>query len=307
MFILSQCIIAAGFLLMLINFVRCAVHVFFSKNVLLKNDKKKIVLTIVVLALMLASCVLYGYTYSIYYLSNWVGLLILTGILLCTILLSWFFSQITGIRERCREILEALVGIIEIGDPNLEGHSLYVHNLTMLMYENLPLTKKTAINPSNLHYASLLLDIGKLGIPRRIMDKTGKLTEEEWEIVRRHPEIGVKILAPMHSFDPISTWIKYHHERVDGTGYYHLQGEQIPLASRMIAVADTYSAITMERSYKPSMKHDDALAELKLAAGTQLDEEMVTLFCHIPYTDIQKALNDVKTKMERYSEEGFRE
>ena len=306
MFVVSQCIIAAGYLLMLINLIRCGIHVFFSKDVLLKKDTRTILQTVLVLVLMVVSCLLYGYIYAIFYLSNWTGCMILIGILLCSVMLSWFFSQMTGIRERSLEMLEALVGVIEVGDPNLEGHSLYVHNLTMLLYHKLPLFKKLSINPNNLQYAALLLDVGKLGVPRRIIDKAGKLSEEEWDVVRRHPEIGVKILAPMHSFDNISTWIKFHHERVDGNGYYHLKKDEIPLASRLIAVADTYSAITMERSYKPSKNHDDALAELRLAAGSQLDEELVALFCKIPLAEIKHELDDVKTKMARYTEEGFR-
>ena len=199
-----------------------------------------------------------------------------------------------------------MVGVIEAGDPNLDGHSLHVRDLTMLLYDSLPLRYHLKLNSRNLEIAALLLDLGKLGIPRSIISKSGKLEPEEWDFVRRHPEIAVKILQPIRSFDTVSLWIKYHHERVDGSGYYHLRNDQIPLASRLIAVADTYSAITMERSYKANMSHQDAIAELRQAAGSQLDREIVDIFCHIPYKKINQSMIAVKQKMQRYNEENFR-
>ena len=121
-----------------------------------------------------------------------------------------------------------------------------------------------------------------------------------------HPELAVKILQPITSFDVISNWIKYHHERVDGTGYYHLKNEQIPLASRLIAVADTYSAMTMERSYRATMPHEVAIMELRRAAGTQLDPEIVNIFCQIPYKKIEMSMAEVRKAMGRYEDGDFR-
>ncbi|MBQ7583088.1 MAG: HD domain-containing protein [Lachnospiraceae bacterium] len=204
------------------------------------------------------------------------------------------------------EIIEMLIGVIEAGDSNLDGHSLHVHNLTMLLYDYLPLSYKIRVNAMDLEYASLLLDIGKLGVSRSILNKSGKLKGEEWEAMKRHPEIGVKILASVRYFDKLSDWVMYHHERVDGRGYYRLKGDQIPLASRIMAVADTYSAITMTRSYKPAYTYEDAIAELKLVAGSQLDEKLVRIFCNIPINRIASCMEDVKRRMARYSDESFR-
>lgn len=307
MFTFSQALITAGFVLMLINLFRCVRHVFFSKDVMLNNGRFQIALTVLVLVMMVGLCVLYGCIYSIYYLSGWIVVLVLAAIVLFSVALSWFFSQLNGMRSRSLEMLESLVGVIEATDPNLDGHSLYVRNLSLLMYHRLPFFTRLSINPNNLHYAALLLDVGKLGVPRSIIDKSGKLEDEEWAIIRRHPEIGVKILQPIQSFDTISTWILYHHERIDGTGYHGIKGTDIPLVSRILAVCDTYSAITMERSYKATRSHDEALAELRLAAGTQLDAELVELFCRIPCPLVEHALADVKQKLERYQEESFRE
>lgn len=210
-------------------------------------------------------------------------------------------------RKRSVEIIEMLIGVIEAGDPNLDGHSLHVHNLTMLLYDYLPFSYRIKVNMADLEYASLLLDIGKLGVSRRILNKSGKLGEDEWALMKRHPEIGVKILGSVEYFDRISDWVLYHHERVDGSGYYKLKGNEIPLASRIMAVADTYSAITMARSYKPSYTYEEAIAELKLVAGTQLDEKLVHIFCSIPMSRIASCMEDVKRRMERFTDERDRD
>ena len=106
--------------------------------------------------------------------------------------------------------------------------------------------------------------------------------------MKKHPSIGVQILEPLSSFKHIMPWIMYHHERIDGKGYYGLKGDEIPLASRIIAVADTYSAITMRRSYKAPHTHEEAIKMMKEAAGTQLDEELVEIFAQIPKEKVMK-------------------
>ncbi len=207
-----------------------------------------------------------------------------------------FFS----VSNKNLELIKALVSVLEAGEPNMDGHSLHVHNLVMLLYDYLPWEMSIQIRKSDLEYASLLFDVGKYGIPGRIMDKTGKLAGDEWEIIKRHPQTCVDILNSAGNFGRMTDWILYHHERVDGRGYYGLKGEEIPLASRMIALADTYSSITMSRTYKPTLTHEDAVAELKLAAKTQLDENLVKLFCEIPIQRVESCMDDVKKKIERY-------
>ena len=211
-----------------------------------------------------------------------------------------------GMQEHILELLESVIGVIEAGDHNLEGHSLHVSKLSLAIYNELPFRRRFSINPYNLQYAALLIDIGKLGIPRSIIDKNGKLDEEEWELVRHHPEIGVKILESIKSFDVILTWIKYHHERVDGSGYYHLSKNEIPYVSRILAVADTYSALTMERSYKATLSYENAISELKFVAGKQLDSEIVDIFCSIPLSKIEQCMDNVRSKMKCYQVGTFR-
>ena len=210
------------------------------------------------------------------------------------------------IKERNMELLGTLICVMEAGDPNLDGHSLYVHYLTLTMYDYLPAFYREQINLEDLKYASLFLDMGKLGIPREITAKPGKLTTDEMAIMKRHPEIATKILKPVCSFEHISDWILYHHERVDGKGYHGLKGDDIPYAARMIAVADTYSALTMNRTYKASLNHEDAIIELKQAAGAQLDEELVNIFCKIPKYRIEDCFKKVQDITDRYKDEHFR-
>lgn len=183
--------------------------------------------------------------------------------------------------QRTLEISEALISVLGARDPNLNGHSQHVQNLTLLLYEHLPQALRIGINRSDLSYAALFHDVGKMGIPERILNKPSKLDDDEWAIMKKHPRISTDILSSVSSFKNIENWVLYHHERIDGRGYYGIPGETIPFAAKMIAVADTYSAITMRRSYKDSKSHEQAVAVLQEVKGKQLDSELVDIFCTI--------------------------
>ena len=213
--------------------------------------------------------------------------LIMAGILLggsifVALVLTLLFRLMKTVKQNSLDIAETLISMIDARDPNLRGHSRYVQNLTMLLYHYLPQSKKNEINEISLEYASLMHDVGKLGVPERILNKPAKLDDGEWEIMKTHPRVGVKILKTLPSFNEILPWIEYHHERVDGRGYYGLEEKDIPYPAKVIAVADTYSAITMRRSYKDPRTHEDAIDIIKQVAGTQLDKELVELLCSIP-------------------------
>ena len=217
------------------------------------------------------------------------------------------FSQGLRSDNDCLELLENIIGVIECGDPNLEGHSINVRNLTSMLYDMLPFRIRARINLDMLSYAALLLDLGKLGLPRELINKGGKLDEGERKMMQRHPEIGSRVLSKIKPFSSISKWVKYHHERVDGKGYYHLKGKQIPLESRILAVADTFSALMMNSNYKSSLSYPEAISELKFVAGTQLDAEIVEYFCRIPPKKIERSMEKVRHQMESYiyKEEDF--
>jgi putative nucleotidyltransferase with HDIG domain len=127
--------------------------------------------------------------------------------------------------------------------------------------------------------AGLLHDIGKLSFPDRILRGDADLTGADWEHIRMHPGAGARVVAGIDGYETIAEIILTHHERMDGRGYPRgLPAEGVPAIARMIAVADTYDAMTSRDSYRPPVSHDEAIAELKRVAGTQLDPNFVELF-----------------------------
>ena len=122
-------------------------------------------------------------------------------------------------------------------------------------------------------------DIGKIMVPPELLDKPSRLTREEFELVKRHPEIGYQMLKPVDEYAHLAEYVLYHHERWDGNGYpIGLAGERIPLYSRIIAVADAFEAMTAERPYQATKSKEEAAAELRRCAGTQFDPKIVELF-----------------------------
>ena len=127
--------------------------------------------------------------------------------------------------------------------------------------------------------AGQMHDIGKIGLPPYILTKPGKLTDEEWEAVKLHPAKGHEIVARLTNLGPVAKIIRHHHEQYNGSGYPdHLEGDAIPLESRIISVADTFDALTSERPYRPAMLLADAEAELERVSGSQLDPNCVATF-----------------------------
>jgi diguanylate cyclase (GGDEF)-like protein/PAS domain S-box-containing protein len=132
---------------------------------------------------------------------------------------------------------------------------------------------------NDIKTAGALHDIGKIMVPSQVLNKPGKLTEEEFDLVKRHPEIGYQMLKMVDEYVRLSEYVLYHHERWDGTGYpVGLRGEKIPLCSRIIALADAFEAMTASRPYQKTKTKDEAIAELKRCAGTQFDPVLVRVF-----------------------------
>jgi diguanylate cyclase (GGDEF)-like protein/PAS domain S-box-containing protein len=127
-----------------------------------------------------------------------------------------------------------------------------------------------------------LHDIGKVGISEQILKKPGKLNEDEWVEMKKHPEIGYRIAMSSPNLAPIAEYILYHHERWDGRGYpQNLKGTDIPLISRIVGVVDAYDAMTEDRVYRKSITHEDAIEEIKRCAGTQFDPQIVEVFVEV--------------------------
>jgi putative nucleotidyltransferase with HDIG domain len=130
-----------------------------------------------------------------------------------------------------------------------------------------------------IHWAALLHDIGKIGVPDRILRKNGPLTEEDWTIMKQHPDIGARIVAPVKMLENVAPLIRAHHEWFDGSGYpLGLKGAQIPKGARILSIADAYGAMTDDRVYQKSRKTKDAIRELRKQKGVQFDPDLVEVF-----------------------------
>jgi HD-GYP domain-containing protein (c-di-GMP phosphodiesterase class II) len=172
--------------------------------------------------------------------------------------------------------LQRLVARMETRDPYLHGHSRRVarHAWTIARRMGLPREEVARIRT-----AAAIHDVGKVNTPRAILHKAGPLTDEEYRIVKQHPGDGAAMVAALG--DPqLAAMVRHHHERLDGAGYPDgLHGEEIPLGSRIIAVADTFDAITSTRPYRAASPHRKALVILKEESGTRLDAAVVRSFC----------------------------
>ena len=134
---------------------------------------------------------------------------------------------------------------------------------------------------ARVRLATLLCDVGRDQIPREILNKRGPLDDQEWERIRRQPELGAALLSDV-SFDDIREWILCHHERPDGRGYPRgLAGDQIPLEARIVAVIDAYTAMRGERPYRAARTHQEACSELERCAGSQFDDAVVRAFLSV--------------------------
>jgi HD-GYP domain-containing protein (c-di-GMP phosphodiesterase class II) len=172
--------------------------------------------------------------------------------------------------------VELLTEAIEAKDPFLRGHSDEVSGYVAALAEKLGLE---AGRREQLVLGSLLHDVGKLAIAASILLKPGALTPEERAIVEEHPLIGSRIVEQLRELSAVAPAILHHHERWDGTGYPNgLRGRQIPLEARIIAVADSFSAMTTDRPYRRRLSPAQARAELRRCAGTQFDPEVVSVF-----------------------------
>ncbi len=180
-------------------------------------------------------------------------------------------------RPRALSIIYALAATVDAKDHYTYGHSRKVSDYSVAMAEALDLPQDRI---ATIRAASLLHDIGKVGIPDSILSKEGPLTDEEWEPVKIHPKLGVEILR--HIIDLVNCLpsILHHHEHYNGRGYPSgLKGDSIPLEGRILAIADAYDAMTSPRPYRKQLPAQSALEELRRCAGTQFDPKLVELFC----------------------------
>ncbi len=177
------------------------------------------------------------------------------------------------------ETIKTIVDALKVKDEYSEAHSTRVSQMCKLMGKSLGMNKQQI---HLLEMISKLHDIGKIAIPDEILNKPGKLSEEEWTIIKRHPETGYRILSTLPEYMEISEDILSHHERYDGKGYPRgLQGEDIPIRARIISIVDAFDAMTSDRPYRKKMSDSDAIDELISNKGTQFDPKLVDVFMTI--------------------------
>lgn len=197
-------------------------------------------------------------------------------------------SNNTGL-EQLHQFAESLGNAVDARDSGTFNHSWEVADVSRIIAEAIGLSVPEA---ETVHLAGHLHDIGKIGVPDAVLKKQGKLTQNEWSVMKRHPETGAAIIRPIAAFGRrggVADMILSHHERFDGTGYPQgLQGNHIPLGARIIAVADTMSALLQNRPYRNGTDFQSAMAEIRRCSGTQFDPAMVT------------ALNSVRSKVSSY-------
>ncbi len=179
-------------------------------------------------------------------------------------------------QELFLETIRTLAAAIDAKDPYTKGHSERVSSYSMAIARHLGLDFDDVFN---VRIAAILHDVGKLGIEDGILNKPGGLTDEEYKVMRRHPDIGAQIMAPISKLKTIIPGIRNHHETWDGTGYPdRLEGEQIPLVARIIGVADTFDAMTTNRPYQRAMPLNHVVEKMRTMAGTRFDPQVVEAF-----------------------------
>ncbi len=175
--------------------------------------------------------------------------------------------------------IRAIVEAIDAKDPYTKGHSARVVEYALLIGEGMDLNKDYL---KDLELSAVLHDVGKIGIPDRILSKPGLLTSDEFAYMKRHPELGAEIVEPIKKLKKLVPDILHHHEKFDGSGYpVGLKGNKIPLGARIIAIADSFDAMTSDRPYRPRRDTSIAIAEIKKNRRTQFDPEIADVFIKV--------------------------
>lgn len=185
--------------------------------------------------------------------------------------------------QRRINLTSTLVDLLEVNDHYTAGHSYRVYKYSVLIATKLGLNNE---HIKIIETSSLLHDIGKIGVPQHILNKNGKLTHDEYEIIKKHPCIGSHALSKIENFDLVRKTILHHHESYNGNGYPDkLKGEEIPLESRIISIADAFDAMTSDRPYRSGMSIDQAFNIILNESGEQFDPDLVKVFAKIYYEE----------------------
>ncbi len=187
--------------------------------------------------------------------------------------------QIFDTHEAHLQTILLMANLVEARDSYTYDHIQRVRDIALLFGKELQWGYPSL---TFLEFGAILHDIGKLTVPKNVLTKQAPFSEEEWEIMRQHPEAGANMLKDVHHLQPAVPFILYHHEKWDGTGYpFGLSGENIPLEGRVMAIVDVYDAITSERPYHQARTHAEALEMLQEKSGTHFDPYLVEKFLNL--------------------------
>lgn len=197
------------------------------------------------------------------------------------------------IDEMNKNIIRALVRTIDAKDRYTNGHSVRVAEYSREIARRM---KKSEKEQEEVYYAGLLHDVGKIRVPANVINKAGKLTDEEYEKIKIHPVTSYHILKDIYDDKTIALGAKFHHERYDGKGYPNgLEGDNIPEIARIISVADTYDAMTSNRSYRKALPQDVVRSEIEKGKGTQFDPEISDIMLQMIDEDVTYSLKESKS------------
>lgn len=207
-----------------------------------------------------------------------IGALALVLVLMPLFVARWAMGQFAAERDAYQATIRALVQAVETKDAYTRGHSERVARASVMIARRLSM-KEDRVNA--IEYAGTLHDVGKLGVPTGVLQKAGKLTDDEFDAIKTHPVRGHEIVRDIAFLDEALAGIYHHHERMDGRGYPSgLTGPDIPEFARVIAVADAFDSMTSTRSYRGARSVGEAVEELERCAGTQFDPVMVEAMIH---------------------------
>jgi putative nucleotidyltransferase with HDIG domain len=253
------------------------------------------------------NCALVGVIAEIYAEA---GLVALAFVGLNVIAFTYMLRLVVVARERTREyanlswgVLSSLVRTLEERDSRAARHCAAVAAFSRDLAEQLGMSRR---EQELAHTAGLLHDIGKFALSDRVMERGGKLLDSDWRGIRRHPDIGARLLRDIGVYGPVADIVRAHHERVDGRGYPRgLKGEDIPAIARVVAVAEVYDTLTAPDTYRTPMTSFEALNELRRVAGKQLDGDYVEALAEllagrgVDYRHADEADFDRELDMER--------
>ncbi len=187
-------------------------------------------------------------------------------------------------------VLHALTRSIDAKDAYTRGHSQRVAELSRALAQKIGLADEQC---EREYLSGLLHDVGKIGVPEAVLTKPGRLSEDEFAAIKKHPEIGAQILGNIRQLQDIIPGVLYHHERWDGRGYPHgIAGESVPLMGRIIAVADSFDAMSSNRTYRPALPLETVLDEIKRCGGAQFDPALARLFVTLDFSAYVKSVED---------------